>query len=155
MRVGDTVSGLLTAIVGIAIVLYAATFPPMPGQPVGPSLFPSAIGGGMVILGAALVVNGLRERTPTVEFDDWVRRPRMLVNFGAVIAAVLFYSLAVDVLGFFLAAIAFLTVLFFAFGVTRTLIAPLAIGVTMVIHYGFYSLLRVPLPWGVLEAIAW
>jgi hypothetical protein len=24
-----------------------------------------------------------------------------------------------------------------------------------VIHYAFYTLLRVPLPWGVLEGIAW
>jgi putative tricarboxylic transport membrane protein len=27
--------------------------------------------------------------------------------------------------------------------------------VTLVIHYAFYSLLRVPLPWGVLERFAW
>ena len=31
----------------------------------------------------------------------------------------------------------------------------LAAGVTMVMHYGFYSLLRVPLPWGVLTPWAW
>jgi putative tricarboxylic transport membrane protein len=25
----------------------------------------------------------------------------------------------------------------------------------LVIHYAFYKLLRVPLPWGVLQGIAW
>ncbi len=42
--------------------------------------------------------------------------------------------------------------LFLAFGVARRWILPLAASVTLVIHYAFYSLLRVPLPWGVLEA---
>ena len=32
---------------------------------------------------------------------------------------------------------------------------PLALVVTLVIHYAFYKLLRVPLPWGVLQGIAW
>ena len=32
---------------------------------------------------------------------------------------------------------------------------PVAIVVTLVIHYAFYKLLQVPLPWGVLQGIAW
>ena len=32
---------------------------------------------------------------------------------------------------------------------------PLALAVTLVIHYAFYKLLKVPLPWGVLQGIAW
>jgi putative tricarboxylic transport membrane protein len=35
------------------------------------------------------------------------------------------------------------------------LVPVLAAGITMVVHYGFYSLLRVPLPWGVLTPWAW
>jgi putative tricarboxylic transport membrane protein len=49
----------------------------------------------------------------------------------------------------------FLSALFVAFGVRRIWIAPVALVATIVIHFGFYTLLRVPLPWGVLEAIAW
>lgn len=31
----------------------------------------------------------------------------------------------------------------------------LAVVLTLLIHFVFYKLLRVPLPWGVLQAVAW
>jgi putative tricarboxylic transport membrane protein len=42
-----------------------------------------------------------------------------------------------------------------AFGAPWKRAVPLAVIVTLLIHYVFYSLLRVALPWGVLEGIAW
>lgn len=156
MKLGDAASGLLAAALGVAVVLHARTFPPMPGQPVGPSLFPILVGAGLIVAGAALTLVGLRRPAgPFVEIEPWARRPRMLANFALVIADLLFYALAVDRLGFLITAVLFLTVLFLAFGVGRARILPLAAAVTFVIHYGFYTLLRVPLPWGVLEEIAW
>jgi putative tricarboxylic transport membrane protein len=156
MKLSDTVSGLLTLIVGLAVVVHAWTFPAMPGQPVGPSLFPVLVGAGMALFGAMLAFTGARTRAvPWLAFDDWVRKPAMVRNFALVIAAVVFYAAAVDRLGFFITAIAFLAVLFLAFGVSRRWIAPVAVAVTLAIHYSFYTLLRVPLPWGVLGGIAW
>jgi putative tricarboxylic transport membrane protein len=163
MKLGDAASGVLSAILGLAVVLHARTFPPMPGQPVGPSLFPMLIGAGLLVAGLALIL-GAGRRPPSavrgplselVEFDSWTRRPRMLTNFVLVIADLLFYALTVDRLGFLITAILFLTVLFLAFGVRRRGILPLALAVTFAIHYVFYTLLRVPLPWGVLREIAW
>jgi len=90
-----------------------------------------------------------------VVLDDWMRRPRMGLNFVLVVADLVFYALAVDRLGFFITGFLFLCVLFLAFGVARKWIVPVAGAVTLLIHYGFYSLLRVPLPWGLLEGIAW
>jgi putative tricarboxylic transport membrane protein len=156
MKLGDAASGLLSAMLGVAVVLHARTFPPMPGQPVGPSLFPILIGAGLIVAGAGLILAALRRPlSEFVEFDSWARRPRMLANFALVIADLLFYALAVDRLGFLVTAVLFLSVLFLAFGVRRARILPLAAAVTLVIHYGFYTLLRVPLPWGMLEGIAW
>jgi putative tricarboxylic transport membrane protein len=34
-------------------------------------------------------------------------------------------------------------------------LAPLALVIVLVIHYSFYTLLGVPLPWGLLEPLAW
>ena len=51
MKLGDAASGLLSAMLGVAVVLHARTFPPMPGQPVGPSLFPILIGAGLLVAG--------------------------------------------------------------------------------------------------------
>jgi putative tricarboxylic transport membrane protein len=169
MKLADALSGLLAALAGIAVVLHALTFPPMPGQPVGPSLFPIAIGTGLILAGAALMLAAVRgpasaARPPSagrrplsefVEFDAWARRPRMVANVLVVIADLSFYAIAVEALGFLITSVVFLAVLFLAFGVRRARIVPLAVAVTLVIHYGFYTLLRVPLPWGVLEAVAW
>ena len=156
MRLNDTLSGVLIALAGAALVLEAGTFPQMPGQPVGPALFPTVIGVGLLACAAVLIAPGLkRRRAPWIEVDAWVRRPRMVLNFGLVFLVLVFYALVVARLGFFLTAIIVLGVLMLAFDVPRARILPLAMAVTLAIHYAFYSLLRVPLPWGVLEGIAW
>lgn len=156
MRFSDSLSGLLTLTFGIAIAAYATTFPPMPGQPVGPSLFPIIIGTGMAICGTGLIVAGRRQpRTAWLEPGEWVRHPRLVLRFALVIAAVVAYALVVDWLGFFITSVAFLTVLLLAFGVARRWILPIAALVTIGVHYVFYTLLRVPLPWGLLGGLAW
>jgi putative tricarboxylic transport membrane protein len=156
MKLGDALSGAVLVLLGIAIAAYAFRFPTMPGQAIGPSAFPLMIGSGLTVLGAVLAVAGAQARGGwQIELESWIHKPRMLLNFMLVVGSLLFYCFAVDALGFFITAFIFLTVLFVALGVTRVWIAPVALTVTLLIHYGFYSLLRVPLPWGVLEAIAW
>jgi putative tricarboxylic transport membrane protein len=156
MKLHDRVAGLLIAVAGAALVLHARTFPSMPGQRVGPALFPILIGVGLLICAAVLLVSGFRERSaPWLQVDPWLRRPRMVLNFGLVFADLVFYALAVGSLGFHLTAVIFLSILMLAFEVPRARILPLALVVAVAIHYGFYGLLRVPLPWGLLEGLAW
>ena len=45
--------------------------------------------------------------------------------------------------------------LFAVFGVRPCWILPLAILLTLAIHTAFYKLLKVPLPWGVLQGFIW
>ena len=155
MKLHSALSGLLVLLFGFAIVAQVRTFPSMPGQSVGPAFFPTMIGIGLIVCGTALMVAGRASGEPFVRLGDWVRRPRMLFNFLLVFVDLVFYALAVTRLGFFITAVLFLGVLMLAFGVPRTRILPLALVVTFIIHYAFYSLLRVPLPWGVLESVAW
>jgi putative tricarboxylic transport membrane protein len=156
MRLHDSLAGLCVAIVGLAVVAAAHRFPAMPGQAIGPSLFPTVIGAGLILLGGTLAVSELRRRDVTwLVLDDWTRRPGMARNFGLVIADLLFYAVAVTPLGFFLTSAIFLGVLFAAFGLRWSRAVPIALAVTLVMHYGFYTWLRVPLPWGVLERMAW
>jgi putative tricarboxylic transport membrane protein len=49
----------------------------------------------------------------------------------------------------------YLAALFAVFGVRARWILPLALLMTLAIHTAFYKLLRVPLPWGVLQPILW
>ncbi len=51
--------------------------------------------------------------------------------------------------------VVYLAALFAVFGVRPRWIVPLAVVLTLVIHYAFYKLLQVPLPWGVLQGIVW
>jgi putative tricarboxylic transport membrane protein len=156
MRFSDALSGILTIILGVAVVVAARGFPPAPGQPIGPSYFPIVIGCGLVGFGAWLAAASFRTSSgPWIELDAWARRPRMALNFALVVGDLVVYALVVDWLGFFLTGILFLSVLFMAFGVSHSRILPVAVVVTFLIHYGFYTLLRVPLPWGVLGGIAW
>ena len=62
---------------------------------------------------------------------------------------------AVDRLGFLLTSFVILAVLFriFSVGWKRTVIT--AAIATLAIHFAFYKLLRVPLPWGFLTPYAW
>jgi putative tricarboxylic transport membrane protein len=156
MRASDLTIGLIVAIGGLAIAGYAQTFPPMPGQPIGPSLFPTIIGAGLAAVGAMLILSGLKQHgVPWLTVDGWARTPRALARVTLVVVSLIAYTLVVDALGFLVTAVVLLSILFAAFGSRPVWILPIAMGVTVAMHYAFYTVLGVPLPWGVLEAFAW
>lgn len=155
MKLNHTLTGLLVLVVGLAVIFQASTFPSAAGQTIGPGFFPAIAGAGFVVCGLALMISGRRSGAAWLEPGEWTRRPRLVFNFLLVFADLVFYAFAVSRLGFFITAVIFLGVLMWAFAVPRLRIVPLALVVTLVIHYAFYTLLRVPLPWGVLEGIAW
>ncbi len=156
MRPSDLITGLVVLAGGLAAAGYAQTFPPMPGQRIGPGLFPTVIGLGLALAGGVLALSGLTQRgAPWVEIEDWARNPRAFARAALVIGLLIAYTLVVNALGFFITGSLFLAVLCAAFGARGAWIVPLAIGVPFAIHYCFYTVLGVPLPWGVFEGIAW
>jgi putative tricarboxylic transport membrane protein len=156
MRFNDTLSGLLLLLAGIAVVVFAWTFPPAMGQSIGPGLFPILTGVGLGLCGVVLAWSGVKRREGAwLVWEDWVRRPRMALNGALVIGALIFYALVVDTVGFFLTAFAFLVVLFLAFGVNWRWIAPIAVAVTLGLQVAFGTVLRVPLPWGWFRGLPW
>ncbi|MEP6657796.1 MAG: tripartite tricarboxylate transporter TctB family protein, partial [Betaproteobacteria bacterium] len=161
MKLDDTVWGALLLLLAVTIVVHVQGFPPMPGQRVGPALFPGLVASGVGVCALLLVYSGLRQRKtsgPTiawVRFAPWTRSHRHVIAFLVVIAVNVFYIAAVDRLGFVLTGTVYLAALFAVFGVRGRWIVPLAILVTLVIHSMFYKLLRVPLPWGLLQGVAW
>ena len=78
MKLNDAIFGLLLAILGITILITIQPFPKIPGQQVGPALFPGLIATGLCIGGLILMVQGWRVRSsvPWLVLDDWVRSPR-------------------------------------------------------------------------------
>jgi putative tricarboxylic transport membrane protein len=151
----DRIAGLVVCALGASVAIYAQTFPPMPGQRIGPSFFPTIVGLLLAALGVALVASPGRGPAAEPATASPAPSARMRANFAAVVAVLLFYALAVDWLGFFITGTAFLATLMLMFGVRGRWILPVSVAVTVALHYGFYTVLRVPLPWGLLDAIAW
>jgi putative tricarboxylic transport membrane protein len=157
MKFNDAVFGLLLLALGVAVLVSVQSFPNIPGQKVGPGLFPGLIASGLCVGGLVLLVQGLRERAsvPWISFQSWVRSPRHLLSFVLLIASVLFYMLVSDKLGFVLTAVIVLTVMFHVLRVPLAKAILFAVLATLLIHFAFYKMLRVPLPWGVLVDFAW
>ncbi len=157
MKLNDAVFGLILFVLGAAVLAAVQGFPKIPGQSVGPALFPGLIAAGLCVAGALLVVSGWRERAnqPWLQFGEWIRSPRHVVAFLLVIASVLFYRAVSERLGFLITASVLLGSLMVALRVPPVRAGVIAVIATLVIHFAFYKLLRVPLPWGVLTPYAW
>ena len=156
MKINDAVFGGLLLILGLAVLLHVQSFPKIPGQNVGPALFPGVVAAALVACALLLIVSGVRARPRVAWFEalPWLHSRRHVAAFVAVIGTTIAYILLADRIGFLLVAPAALFVMFVAFGVRPVLAATVAIVATLVIWYAFYKLLRVPLPWGVLERLA-
>jgi putative tricarboxylic transport membrane protein len=126
----------------------------MPGQKFGPAWFPGLIAVGLIVCGALLAVQTVRYRAPLVVLPDWIRSPRAVAGVVSVIAGLLFYVFAADLLGFYLTALLILIVWMRVLGASWRVTVPVAVIATVVIHLSFYKLLRIPLPWGIFERFA-
>jgi len=157
MKFNDAVFGLVLLVLGGLVLAVVRGYPGMPGQSVGPALFPGLIAAGLCIVGAMLLVKGWRERRqmPWARAGAWTASPRHVLAAALVIGAVLFYMLLSERLGFLPVAAVSLLALMLAMRVPPVRAVLIAIVAALVIHTVFYKLLRVPLPWGVLTPIAW
>jgi len=157
MKLNDAIFGLLLLVLGITVLVVVQEFPKIPGQQVGPALFPGLIAAGLCVGGLLLLIRGWRERAsvPWLTLQDWVRSPRHLLAFCELIGAIVFYMLVSEKLGFFLSSIIILSALFYVLRVPLAKSVLVAVVATLVIHFAFYKLLRVPLPWGIFQNYAW
>jgi putative tricarboxylic transport membrane protein len=157
VKLNDAIFGALLFVLGASVLVAVQGFPKIPGQQVGPGLFPGLIAVGLCVGGLILLVRGWinRSEQPWVQVQDWVRSPRHLLAFLVLIGAVVFYILASQRLGFFITSSLILTSLFYILKVSFKKSMLVAFIATLVIHFAFYKILRVPLPWGVLTPYAW
>lgn len=150
MILPDRIGGLVLVALGIAVVITSLGLPSIPGQPVGPAVFP-------MVLGVALGLSGV------VIFA----RPQQLIipesgqfkAFNIRSALHLLSPVAVLIMGYFIMeSVGFLLTGFLIVFVTSLLLRGSAIGslllsvvMTVLIYTIFSSLLRVPLPPGILS----
>jgi putative tricarboxylic transport membrane protein len=152
LRLNDALLGAL--LIGFAGWVWWLTgfFPRFPGQDYGPNLFPRILAAGIGLCGVALVLRGLRARGPLISLEDWIRDPARLLSFLLMPGAVLFYVFFSDWLGFIPTAFVLLLTLFLWFRARPVVALPVAAGMTLLMHWLFAGLMRVPLPRGVMDS---
>ncbi len=157
MKIHDSLGGALLLAFAAAVYWHTLGFPEIPGDPVGPALFPRVIAIGMGLCGIVLLVRGLLARGPQawIEVPPWIRMPGLVAAFLLVVLGLLISYFFLDRLGFLVVAPVLLAALMIALHVRPALAIPVAIGASLLIHAIFYKGLGVPLPWGLLEAWAW
>lgn len=157
MRFNDAIFGIALIVFALAEIAYTRTFPSLHGQAYGPDLFPIVIGVGMIACGVILITNGflMRASEPLMTVGEWASDQRQVVTFVLVLLSLVFYILASDWLGFVPTSLLILTVLLVRFGIgwLRSVLA--AVITTLIIQALFARLLLVPLPWGLLQPVAW
>jgi putative tricarboxylic transport membrane protein len=154
MRFNDAVVGFAFILLAGAMIAMTFTFPPFPGQKYGPSLFPRIIGGGIILFSLLLMLREWRGGgRPLLVLDGWARRPGRLASFALMLAAMVFYLLASEPLGFMPTAFLIQLGLFLWFGVRPVTALIVAVVMTIAVQYFFGNLMRVPLPRGILDSV--
>lgn len=147
-------TGAALVALGAAILWHVQGFPEMPGQRFGPAWFPGLIAGGLATCGLVLVCQGVRRRGPWLALPDWVFRRKPSAGVASVLGGLLLYIVAADRLGFHITGIVLLALWTRILGASWRVAAVVALVATVAIHLSFYKLLRIPLPWGLLERYA-
>jgi putative tricarboxylic transport membrane protein len=157
MRLPDRVTGLFLVGLGAAAAYGGWLLPPVPGQPVGPNVFPLVIGSGLALCGLAIafgIGHTFEEEEEIIPIEGGqAQAPRgKLYGLRALLppALLLFYVAAADRLGFIITAGLIVYATATALGAKWKLTLPLAVLAPIGIHLIFSKLLRVPLPAGLL-----
>jgi putative tricarboxylic transport membrane protein len=175
MKSNDVPIGAGLLVLSLLILWHVSTFPPAPGQPYNAALFPGIAAAGLAIASIMLIVSGLRKRsdekavsdpardaeleelaaTQDVEVLETAKVPSRKLAMILTAGAIVFYLLAANFLGFIITGTIILAALMWSYGVAFKVLVPVAILAALLIHTAFYKLLSVPLPWGVLQPLAW
>jgi putative tricarboxylic transport membrane protein len=169
MKVSDRVTGLMLVALGAAAYWGGSRLPPVPGQQVGPDVFPMVIGAALLACGVLIMLGIGRtfeeeEKIVTSEAGDVADAAVVQPERGFVAgfvhdgwkvlippAALFFYYFASERLGFWITASLMIFALAWSQGAKLKWAVALAIVAPALVHLVFYKLLRVPLPFGILK----
>jgi putative tricarboxylic transport membrane protein len=145
--------GLALALLGMAVFWTSRAFPVVPGQKVGAGFLPGLVGIGLLLCAVGLLLRSRRAPAEAPAVRDAEREGEHYGAAAVIVAVALAYIFLADWLGFLILAPVSLVAVFLALGVRLQPALLWALGGTVVVHLGFYKLLRVPLPWGLLPPL--
>jgi putative tricarboxylic transport membrane protein len=163
MRLSDRATGLFTFALGAAAAYAGSRLPPVPGQQIGPNVFPLVIGIGLCLCGLMIAFGighhfeeeaeadlAAHSNLPTEGEIEASHRPFHGLRALLPPALLVLYAVVVETLGFYPTAAGIILIAALAFGARLRLAVPLALLAPIVLHLVFYKLLRVPLPAGLV-----
>jgi putative tricarboxylic transport membrane protein len=161
MFISDKVSGTMLVGLGAAAAYGGSLLPPVPGQQVGPNVFPMVVGAGLMLCGGmiALGVGSVLEREAEADLAAHSDTPKPAPASSPLVKAaktllppalLLGYVFVGDALGFVPTAFFIVLAISLAMGARVKLALPLALIAPVIVHLIFVKLLRVPLPPGLL-----
>lgn len=162
MLLSDRITGGAVAALGAAAAYGGWRLPAVPGQELGPSVFPMLIGTLLVVCGVLIFLGIGRgfeeqaeaavEKSEVVHGAEHVEPPTPFQATKALLppALLVFYVLVSEHLGFVPTAFVMIVAMVFAFGGRLRLALGLGLVMPILIHLVFFKLLRVPLPAGLL-----
>jgi len=161
MHLSDRITGPFLMGLGALAAYGGSRLPPVPGQQVGPNVFPMVVGVGLVLCGAMILLGIGKGFEEEAQADLAAHEnppapaeapPGALFGLRALIppALLVFYALVVERLGFVPTAAVIALVVARALGASWRLALPLAALAPLGVHLVFYKLLRVALPPGLL-----
>jgi putative tricarboxylic transport membrane protein len=165
MQLSDRVTGLFMVALGALAAYGGSRLPAVPGQQIGPNVFPLVVGIGLAICGGMIAFGVGHHYEQEAEADlakitgqiaiatgDGDERSGWWRSLKALVppALLLFYVVAVDRLGFLPTSAVMVLITSVALGARLRLAVPLAIGAPLFVNLVFSKLLRVPLPSGLL-----
>ncbi|HUR89649.1 MAG TPA: tripartite tricarboxylate transporter TctB family protein [Ramlibacter sp.] len=169
MKVSDRVTGAMLVALGAAAYWGGSLLPPVPGQQVGPEVFPMVIGAALVVCGVLIILGVGRtfeeeEAIVTSATGEVAKAEELEPERGFVAgflhdgwkvlvppAALFFYYFASERLGFWITASLMIFTLAWSQGAKLKWAVALAVVAPAIVHLVFYKLLRVPLPFGLLK----
>lgn len=165
MHLSDRVTGLFLVALGGVAAYGGSRLPPVPGQQIGPEVFPMVVGIGLAICGGLIAAGVGRSYEDEAEADlarisaeneaDGIsvaehHSPWWELRALIPPALLLFYYLVVDRLGFLPTGGVIVLIASLALGARARLAIPLALLAPLFVNLVFLKLLRVPLPSGML-----
>lgn len=157
MKFSDRLTGCILLVFAAAIFFQARSFPLIPGQAIGSGLLPTIVAIGLGVCAIILIVSDLVTvpRTKLVEAGDWITDPRRLIRVGIVLLGTASFIPFLDVIGFPVLSITVLLAFLLSLRVNLLTAVLVSVIASLAIHTLFSKVFLVPLPWGILQSVAW
>jgi putative tricarboxylic transport membrane protein len=157
MKISDRGVGVLLIFFAASILAAVRDFPVIPGQSFGSALLPTIIAIGLIIGAMGLIITDMRNpmHSPWVEFGSWITDGSRKISVAIIIMGTISYVPLVSSVGFPMLSAGLLLALLLSVRVKPAAALAVSIVAALSIHTLFSKLFLVPLPWGVLQPLAW